>query len=147
VIRQLPELWVHINHPTVDNRTPVLALTIVQLAMCAFLWLFPTTVAHRIFPQKETSALPSARLSDWQMLGVVLIGLWEFAQAIPRAFYWPIVIHTFQSRELGFADLTPVQMGQIAATLGELVVGACLVFGARTITTYVFGVREVHRQE
>ena len=147
MIRQVPELWVHINHPTVDNRTPVLVLTILQLAMCAFLWLFPTIVARRILPQKETTALPSTRLADWQMLGVVLIGLWEFAQGIPRAFYWAILIHTFQSRELGFADLTPVQMGQIASTLGELAIGVCVVFGARAITSYIFGVREVKRQE
>ncbi len=84
---------------------------------------------------------------DWQLLGVVLIGLWEFAQAIPRVFYWAIVIHTLQARDLRFTDLTAVQMGQMASAVGELIVAASLVFGARTITTYVFGDRPRKPQE
>src|SRR5579862_8289133 len=119
VIRQAPELWVHMDHPTVDNRTPVLVLTCLQLAMCVFLWAFPATVARWILPLKERDTSPAAGKFDWQMLGVALIGLWEFAQAIPRAFYWAIVIHALQSKDLRFTDLTAMQMGQMALTIGE----------------------------
>jgi hypothetical protein len=135
------------DHPTVDNRTPILLLSAVQLAVCAFLWFFPATVARRILPFKETTTSPPARLIDWQMLGVVLVGLWAFTQAIPRAFYWSIVFHTLTTGDFGLAALTAVQKGQMVGTMAELIIAAWLVFGARTITAYLFGVRQIAHRE
>jgi len=147
-IRQAPEFWVHMDHPTVDNRAPILLLTAIQLAVCAFLWFFPATVARKILPTRQTIASAPARLIDWQMLGVVLVGLWALTQAIPRAFYWAIVLHTLLVAEFGLAaSLTAVQKGQIAATVVEIIIAAWFVFGARTITTYLFGVRQIGRRE
>jgi hypothetical protein len=68
-IHRVPELFVHIDYPTIDNRASVLVLTAIQLGMCLFLWFFSGTVARKLLPLKDVAASSSPRLMDWQILG------------------------------------------------------------------------------
>lgn len=78
---------------------------------------------------------------DWQILGLVLIGVWEMVQAIPRLIYWVVVLNTPISVDYGFASLTPVQRGQLLWTIAQLVIGIWLVSAARAIAARLFGSR------
>ena len=142
VVSQTPGLYVHNEHLQLDNRTPVIVITVLQLGICAFLWMFPATVARKLLPLKETPSAPPARIADWQMLGVICIGLWALTHAIPDTVYWAILLNTWLGPDSGTLALTVAQRARIASTVVSLVIGIGLVFGARGITTYLFGIRK-----
>jgi hypothetical protein len=141
-IHRVPELFVHVDYPPIDNRASVLVLTSLQLSMCLFLWFFPTTVARRLLPLKNVAASSPPRLIDWQILGLVLIGVWELVEALPRLVYWVVVLNTQNSSGYEFASLTPVQRGQLLWTVSQLAVGIWLMFAARGIAAHLLGNRK-----
>jgi hypothetical protein len=138
---RVPELFVHINHPAIDNRASVVFLTAIQLSVCLLLWIFPATVARMLLPLKEAANSTSPRLSDWQILGFVLVGVWETAQAFPRLIYWVIFLNTTTTVDQGFASLTLVERAQFFWAIAQLCVGIFLMLAARRLTTYLFGSR------
>jgi hypothetical protein len=141
-IHRVPELFVHIDYPAMDNRASVLVLTAIQLSMCLFLWFFSGTVARKLLPLKDVAASSPPRLMDWQILGLVLIGVWELVEALPRLVYWVVVLNTQNSADYEFASLTPVQRGQLLWTILQLVIGIWLMFAARGISAHLFGKRK-----
>jgi hypothetical protein len=141
-ISHMPEFLVHMNSPAVDNRTSLAVITAIQLSVCAYLWFFPTTVARVLLPAKFAAPSFPSHLKDWQMLGVVLIGLWEAAQALPRLVFWAVVINTPIGGDYSYNSLTPVQRGQLLWTLLQLATGIWLMFRARNIAAFLFGTRK-----
>jgi hypothetical protein len=141
-IHRVPELFVHIDYPPIDNRASVLVLTSLELSMCLFLWFFSATVARRLLPLKNVAASYPPRLMDWQILGLVLIGVWELVEALPRLVYWVVVLNTQNSSGYEFASLTPVQRGQLLWTILQLAIGIWLMFAARGIAAHLFGNRK-----
>ena len=138
-IHRVPELFVHIDYPPIDNRASVLLLTAIQLSACLFLWFFSGTVARKLLPIKNVTVSSPPRLMDWQILGLVLIGVWELVQALPRLVYWVVVLNTQGSADYGFASLTPGQKGQLLWTISQLAIGIWLMFAARGIAARLFG--------
>ncbi len=87
----IPEEFIRLDHPLVDNRVAVWVLAGCQLGVCAALFFLPGTIAKMLLPGKDVQISKAPRLVDWQMLGVVLVGLFTLAQAIPAAVYWVIM--------------------------------------------------------
>lgn len=139
LISHTPGLVVHNEQLHADNRIAVVVVTGLQLAICAYLWLFPATVARKLLPLKDGSSHGSLSSSDWPMLGVVFIGLWALTQAIPDAVYWAILMNSWIGPRSMASALTVAQQARIASVVVNLAVGIGFVFGARPITDYVFG--------
>jgi len=78
---------------------------------------------------------------DWQVLGIICVGLWGLIRAIPDAMYWAVILQTWLTADYGLTALSSVQKSRIAATILELGLALWLVFGARKIAVYLFGVR------
>ena len=139
----IPEQFIRLDHPVVDNRAAVWVIAGCQLGGCAVLWFLPGTIAKMLLPGKDVPEFATPCLVDWQMLGVVLVGLFALAQAIPAAVYWVILLHSWPTGDFGAGALTVAQKARLASVALELVITVGMVFGARGITRYLFGVREV----
>jgi len=143
----IPEQLIRLDHPLVDNRVVVCVIAGCQLGVCAVLWFLPGTIAKMLLTGKDVAESLAPRLVDWQMLGVVLVGLFALAQAIPAAVYWVILLHSWLTGDFGAGGLTVAQRARLASVALELIIAVGLVFGARGITRYLFGVREIKRAE
>jgi hypothetical protein len=140
-LSSIPQYLIRLDHPPVDNRAAVFTLVGLQIAVCVFLWIFSSTVARILLPTKEDTPASPSRIVDWQILGVVCVGLWGLIRAIPDAMYWAVILQTWLTADYGLTALTITQKSRIAATILELGLALWLVFGARKIATYLFGVR------
>lgn len=143
----IPEQFIRLDHPLVDNRVAVWVIAGCQLGVCAVLWFLPGTIARMLLPGKDVPESATPRVAEWQMLGVVLVGLFALAQAIPAAVYWVILLQSWLTGDFGVGALTVAQKARLASVALELVIAVGLVFGARGITRYLFGVREIGRKE
>jgi len=140
-LSSIPQHLIRLDHPPVDNRATVLTLVGVQLAACAFLWIFSATVAQKLLPLKEDVPATPSRIGDWQVLGVVCVGLWGLIRAIPDAMYWTVILQMWLTADYGLTALSISQKARIASTALELGLALWLVFGARRISAYLFGAR------
>lgn len=141
----LPSHIIRLDHPAVDNRTTVFILVGLQFAVCLFLWFFSSTVARKLLPLKQDIAAVPARVVDWQILGVVCVGLWGLIRAIPDAMYWAVILQTWLTADYGLVALTISQKSRIASTILELGLALWLVFRARKIAAHLFGVGPASR--
>ena len=143
----IPQYFIRLNQPPVDNRAVVLTLVVLQIAVCAFLWCFSTTVARRILPRHKEASHAQSQAVDWQTLGVVCVGLWGLVRAIPDAMYWAVILQTWLTADYGLVALTIPQKARIGSTTLELGLGLWLVFGGRRVSTYLFGTRPTRAPE
>ena len=140
-LSSIPQYLIRLDHPSVDNRAAVFTLVGLQIASCAFLWIFSTTVARILLPIKDDAPASPSRIVDWQVLGVVCVGLWGLIRAIPDVMYWAVILQTWLTADYGLTALSISQKSRIAATVLDFGLALWLVFGARRIADYLFGVR------
>ena len=95
----------------------------------------------KTLPLKEDVPASPSRIVDWQIIGVVCVGLWGLIRAIPDGMYWAVILQTGLTADYGLTALSITQKSRIAATILELGLALWLVFGARKIATYLFGAR------
>ena len=115
---------------------------IVGLLLCAFLWFFPLTIARKLLPvmreprSEEPIGFPTA-LS----LGLTLIGAWLFANALVDASYWLTLF--VRSKQVGNVSVewAPEQIASMIATLVELIISFCLLFGTSGVRQLIFKFR------
>lgn len=144
-VNHLHGLFAYVNNDSgiVITKSVIWLFAILQIATCAVLWLFPTTIAEKLLPSASTTepTRPPVALVEWQTIGVICIGIWELSKAIPDAIYWM----TYYSMRFGAdADafyLDADQKGLLASTVAELVIGVWLVFGAKGFAAFLFKVR------
>jgi hypothetical protein len=91
--------------------------------------------------QDDPKAAAPLRVVDWQILGVVCVGLWGLIRAIPDAMYWAVKLQTWFTADYGLTALSISQKARIASTILELSLALWLVFGARRVSKYLFGAR------
>jgi hypothetical protein len=140
-LSSIPAYLIRLDRPPVDNRATVFTLVGLQLAVCLFLWISSTTVARRLLPLKEDVPAAPSRMVDWEVLGIICVGLWGLIRAIPDAMYWAVILQTWLTADYGLTALGITQQSRIAATILELGLALWLVFGARKIAAYLFGIR------
>jgi hypothetical protein len=116
---------------------------LVSLAICAFLWFFPLTIARKLLPvMKEPRSDKAINASIGLSLGLTLIGVWLLAQGAIDSIYWlTLIVRTKQmAQQMGF-EWTPDQTAAMAATVFELGVGAWLVFGNAGLRRLIYKFR------
>jgi len=120
----------------------VLAL-LVSLALCAFLWFFPLTIARKLLPvMKEPRSDQAINASVGLSLGLTLIGIWFLANGTIGAVYWlALIVRTKQHVEQLDFEWSPEQLASMASTVFEVAVGACLVLGSTGLRQLIHRLR------
>jgi hypothetical protein len=117
---------------------------LLQFLVCAFLWLFPATLASKLLRSGgEPIPASSVPFSDWRDLLFIVAGVFVLARAVPDALYW---IAVGAASESLVPDLTFEQKVSVFATVLELVIGVALTLGAQGIGNSIERLRRAGQQ-
>jgi hypothetical protein len=117
---------------------------LLQLLVCAFLWLFPATLASKLLRSgSEPIPASSVPFSDWRDLLFIVVGVFVLARAVPDAIYW---IALGVASEPLVPDLTFEQKVSVFATVLELVIGVALTLGAKGVGNSIERLRRAGQQ-
>ena len=125
--------------PFLTDSTPVrigigvvLVSTLVPVAIAAFLWLLPLTIATKLIPGVSAKE-PRSTLTATEIASVAfpILGLWVLTSAIPDTFHWTMFIYIVKSSDVGRPELSPENIGNIVATVVELLIGFWLLLGSK----------------
>lgn len=122
------------------------AATLLPLAIAAYLWFFPVTVARKLLPSMRDSgpSLPgSPRLL--QEVAFSVLGLWLLASALPDVLYWAAMLNFRSDPAYGGLVLSADEKASMVATGFELVLGIALLLGARGLVGALYRLRYGNR--
>jgi hypothetical protein len=125
------------------NTTAVWLLVVLQIAACAALWFFPMTIASKLIPggvPQEASAEPP-QLAEWQTLGLICVGLWGCAHAIPDIVFRVTLAALSFGDDDRYGFLSPQQKAGLASSIVELAISLWLVLGAQGLAAFLHKVR------
>jgi len=120
------------------------AIVVVLLAVSAFLWFFPLTVARKLLPvmrepRSDTAIGSSTALS----IGITLIGLWFLADAISGVAFWLSLLVASRQVDANIFEWSIEQKAKMASTGVELALSLFLVLGSngvkRLISRFRYG--------
>ena len=103
------------------------AVSLVAAALVLALWFFPLTIARRLLTSSSAAPAPPASPDMWLAMGCALIGLWLFGTNLPALIYNALILHFTADT---YEDTSQVRQ-RLYYDLGELVIAAWLMFGAR----------------
>ena len=145
VARSLPGAIALIGQDGPQPSLWLVGLVVVpSIAVCAFLWFFPLTIARKLLPamsepRSETSMSGSIALS----VGLTLLGVWVLAYALPDAIYWATLMLLTRRVGAAYFEWGHEQIASIVTTIAELILAAWLIFGSsgikRLILRYRYG--------
>jgi hypothetical protein len=124
------------------NVSVILLVTFLQIAVCAVLWFFPTTIASRLLPggdPSEASAAPP-RLVEWQTIGLICVGSWGIVDTTPDLVYL-ITYATLSSGEELYGDFGHYEKAKLVSSIVELALSLALVFGGKSFAALLFKIR------
>ncbi|MCD9031019.1 hypothetical protein LDO32_04655 [Luteimonas sp. Y-2-2-4F] len=143
VARSFPSATALLDQPD-PKPSLVLVGTVLasSIAVCAFLWFFPLTIARKLLPvmsepRSETALSGSLALS----VGLTLLGVWVLAYALPDAIYWTTLFLLTRRADAMYFTWGPEQIAGIVTTLAELLLAAWLIFGSSGIKRLILRYR------
>lgn len=112
------------------------------VALCAFLWFFPLTVARKLLPamrepRSETAMNGPVALS----VGLTLLGVWVLSHALPDAIYWLTLFLLSRQIDAGHIEWQHEQIANMIATAGQLALALWLIFGSSGIKRLILRFR------
>ncbi len=126
------------------SRPIVLFSAAFQVVVCLALWFFPSTLATSLLPQAPGAhePAPARPITEWQVFGVIIVGLLALTRAIPDTIYWVTYAAMATGYDLSFFDLDADQKSNALATAVELTIGLGLVLGAKRVAAMLFKARK-----
>lgn len=111
--------------------TFIAVLALFPILAAVLLWFFPLVVAAKLIPNIKTKA-QSAPIGAGgvEVVAFSVMGLWVLTTAIPDIFYWVTFVYRVKSAGIGSTELSPENIGNIVASIVELVIGFWLLFGS-----------------
>ena len=148
-LRQAPGLMAFAKMSPPDYATlwVVAVLTIIFLLVAILLWCLPLTVARKLIPKVERKKKAGAlSISEIQVMAYSVVGLWVLTTAISDAVHWTVFVYRVKSMDAGYVQLSPQNIGDIVATVVELVIGFWLLFGAKGLIGIIRRARQAGTQ-
>jgi hypothetical protein len=121
---------------------PQIILIFLGLTLSALCWFFPLLVARKLLPvMKEPRSEQTIDASIALSLGLTLMGMWFFANALINSVYWIVVLaRTKQTYDTSFNwDYNTV--ASMYVTAAELVFAIWLLVGTADIKRALFRFR------
>jgi len=135
-----------------DSSTFTISLTyLILVVLCpvlaaVLLWMFPLTIAAKLIPdikkQEPPKAIDSAEI---EVVAFSILGLWVLANAIQDAFHWATYVYIIKNSVTPKVELTPENIGNIVATVVELVIGLWILFGSKGVIGFLRRMRYAGR--
>ena len=120
----------------------VVAIPVLELLVCVFLWFFPATLSRRLLKDGDKPVeSPGPQLMEWQGIAVVAIGLWTLSYAIPDAVYWVIYVGNYYQQGADLSYVTEDRWAQFIATAVQVAIGIWLLLGGRNFAAFLFQIR------
>jgi hypothetical protein len=110
----------------------------LAIAMVAFLWLFPRTVARTLLDAKSLAPPEPADPDTWFATGCALIGVWLIVPALSALIYDLSIFYLAQRDSR--IDVADLQFDWIYRA-AEIVLGIWLVMGARGMRKLFWAIR------
>lgn len=112
------------------------------LAVAAWLWTFPLSVARRLLPvMKEARSEDSAGPAVLVSVALTLMGVWLLAGALVDGTYWVTWVAMVRSSGFEAIPFNDDQIANMVATGVELVLALVLIFGASGLRRLLFRLR------
>lgn len=127
------------------------AILLFQYTVYALLWFYAGKIANWLIPNNvqpaQVAVASSISLYQWQVLGVVLIGLWTLVHAIPDAGYWLAFIHYLKGQgDIAWSSyIAPEHKAQMLTTAVSMLLGIGMLFNASKLVRIFFYSRPVRR--
>ncbi len=127
-------------------------MLLLQYTVYALLWFYAGKIANWLLPKnvlaEQVQVASSVSLYQWQVLGVMLIGLWTLVHAIPDAGYWLAFVHQLKGQgDIAWASyIAPEHKAQMLATGISLLLGILLLLNAHKLVRILFYSRTVPRE-
>lgn len=106
-------------------------MALVVVAVLAWLWFFPRTVARSLLPPGDSLALGALPEDRWLAVGCSLLGLWVLTDTLPGLLRQLYLLYHAQRTQVTLQDAPAA----LVYYLAELAVGAWLLLGARGVQT------------
>ena len=107
-------------------------LALFPILAAVLLWFFPLSVAAKLIPDiKSQGQHGPLGAGGIEVVAFSVLGLWVLTTAIRDIFYWVTFVYQVKNSGLGNADLSPDNVGNIVATVVELVIGFWLLLGSK----------------
>lgn len=126
---------------TAVNVTVIGLVTFLQIAACAVLWFFPTTIAARLLPggvPSEAEAEPP-RFVEWQTIGLICVGFWGIVDTTPDLVY--LITYATLSSGHDYGDFGDYEKAKLVSSIFELALSLWLVFGAKAFAALLLKIR------
>lgn len=121
-------------------------LALFPILAAVLLWFFPLSVATTLIPGIKTKKQPAPLdAGGIEVVAFSVMGLWALTTAIPDILYWIAFTYRVKSVGIGSPELSPENIGNIVATIAELVIGFWLLFGSRGLLGVVRRARQAGR--
>lgn len=150
IARSLPSAMALLDQEGPRPSLALIGLVLTSsIAVCAFLWFFPLTIARKLLPvmsepRSETAMSGSVAMS----VGLTLLGAWVLASALPDAIYWMTLFLLTRQVDAAYFEWGHEQISSVVATIAELTLAAWLIFGSsgikQLIIRYRRGALETH---
>jgi len=118
-----------VNLQEKTNWTFVAIIILAVLLLIGVIILkFPLFIAGKLLPKSSEENLGgNYSLEDIQMVAFTIVGLLVLVRAFPDIIYWLIVMQKYKN-EIPTIELRPEDVGNIFATILELIIGFWLLF-------------------
>lgn len=105
------------------------------------MWFFPLTVATKLIPNVKPEESAAFGAGGIEVVAFSIMGLWVLTTAIRDIFFWITFAYRVKNVGLGISELSPEDVGNIVATVVELVIGFWLLFGSKGLLGIIRRVR------
>ena len=136
VLRNASEIMPYLadSSPYKISVTFLFLIVLFPILAAVLLWLFPLTIAAKIIPDIKAKKPPKTlEGGEIELVAFSILGLWVLTGAIPDIFHWGTFVYMVKNSEAARVELSPDNIGNIVATVVELVIGFWLLFSSKGI--------------
>jgi len=121
----------------------IATLAIFPLLAAFLLWRFPLSVASKLIPEiQHQDQRPTLSSIEIQTIAFSILGVWVLTTSIRDSFYWITFVYQIKKTGLRYEVLPPDKVGDIVATIIELIIGFYLLFGSRGLAGFIHRIRQ-----
>ncbi len=131
-------IWVADDPTATHKLIPLYAASIASLVVAAMLWIFPFSIANKIYPVKnEEQSHRSLSSNELYSLGFIILGLYLLFFVLSDAIFWLLLVVMGARETPGYPIMTLENKAQMITTAIEFVIAMFLILGSNGVVSLV----------